>query len=118
MDFGFWALAQADPDYLALVAPDGEEVDAGTLLAETNKLVHGLRSLGLEQGDVVACVLPNGAEYIELYLAVLQAGWYLVPINHHLVGPEIAYIVGDSEAKVFVGHERFADICAAAAEEL
>ena len=30
---------------------------------------------------------------IELYLAVLQAGFYLMPINHHLVGPEIAYIV-------------------------
>jgi long-chain acyl-CoA synthetase len=118
MDLGFWALAQANPDSLALVTPDGEEVDAGTLLAETNKLVHGLRAIGLEQGDVIACVLPNGAEYIQLYLAVLQAGWYLVPINHHLVGPEIAYIVSDSEAKVFVGHERFADICAAAVDEL
>ena len=32
MDLGFWALAQADPDHLALVTPDGTEVDAGTLL--------------------------------------------------------------------------------------
>ena len=35
---------------------------------------------------MVATLLPNGAEMIELYLAALQAGWYLVPINHHLVG--------------------------------
>jgi long-chain acyl-CoA synthetase len=63
-------------------------------------------------------VLPNGAPVFELYLAALQAGWYLVPINHHLVGPEIAYIIEDSEAKAFIGHARFADICQAAAEEL
>ena len=28
---------------------------------------------------------------IEMYLAATQAGLYLVPINHHLAGPEIAY---------------------------
>ncbi|MFI5041701.1 MAG: acyl-CoA synthetase [Acidimicrobiales bacterium] len=118
VDLGFWALAKDDPDHLALVTPDGAEVRAGELLASTNQLVHGLRALGLEVGDVVAAVLPNGREFIELYLACLQAGWYLVPINHHLVGPEIAYIVGDSEAKVLVADARFAEVAQAAAEEL
>jgi len=118
VDLGFWALAQADPEHLALVTPDGGEVSAGDLLSETNKLTHGLRALGLQPGEVIAVVLPNSQEFIELYLAALQAGWYLVPINHHLVGPEIAYIVSDSEAKVFVAHERFAEVCGAAAEEL
>jgi len=61
---------------------------------------------------------PHSRRHLELYLAVLQPGLYLVPINGHLVAPEIAYIVQDSEAKVFVGHERFADVCAAAAEEI
>jgi long-chain acyl-CoA synthetase len=63
-------------------------------------------------------VLPNGAEVFELYLAALQAGFYLIPINHHLVGPEIAYILQDCEAKAFVAHSRFADVCSAAADEL
>ena len=88
VDLGFWALAQADPHHLALVTPDGDDVSAGDLLATTNQLVHGLRQAGLRTGDAVAAVLPNGREFIELYLACLQAGWYLVPINHHLVGPE------------------------------
>jgi long-chain acyl-CoA synthetase len=117
-DLGFWSIAQADPARLALVTPEGDEVSAGELLASANQLVHGLRKLGLQTGDAIAAVLPNGREVFELYLAALQAGWYLVPINHHLVGPEIAYIVGDCEAKVFVGHERFADACEAAADEL
>ena len=53
-----------------------------------------------------------------MYLAALQAGCYLVPINHHLVAPEIAYILQDSGAKAFVAHERFADAAEAAADEV
>ena len=114
-DLGFWALAQEDPDYLALVTPDGDEMRAGELLGRANQLVHALRAQGLVVGDVVATLLPNSAEMIELYLAALQAGWYLVPINFHLVAPEVAYILKDSGAKAFVSHERFADVAAAAA---
>jgi long-chain acyl-CoA synthetase len=117
-DLGFWSIAQANPDHLAIVDPDERLVPAGELLASTNQLVHGLRGHGLEPGDTIAVVLPNGVEFLELYLAVLQAGWYLVPINHHLVGPEIAYIVQDSEAKVLVAHEQFADAAVAAADEI
>ncbi len=115
---GFWNLASLEPDRLALAAPDGREWKRGELLAGCNQLVHGLRALGLQRGDCVAAVLPNGVEMLELYLAVAQAGWYLTPINHHLTAPEIAYIVGDCEAKAFIGAERFADACVGAAEEL
>ena len=116
MDLGFWALAQEDPDHVAVVAPDGTEVTAARLLGRANQVVHALRALGLETGDVVATVVPNGVEMLELYVAALQAGWYLVPINHHLVAPEIAYILADAEASVLVGHERFAAACTEAAE--
>ena len=116
-DFGFWALAQQDPGHLALVAPDETQLTAGELLARANQVVHGLRQAGLEDGDAVAVVLPNCVEMVEMYLAALQAGWYLVPVNHHLVAPEIAYIVRDCDAKVFVGHERFAAACTEAAAE-
>ncbi len=112
---GFWNFAQNDPDPLALATSDGREWKRGELLAACNQIVHGLRALGLEKGDCVAVVLPNEVEMIELYLAVVQAGWYMTPINHHLTGPEIAYIVQDSGAKAFVAHGRFADACTRAA---
>src|ERR1700728_5210781 len=116
-DLGFWALAHDDPSHLALVAPDGTEYTAAELLGRTNQVVHGLRGLGLQTGDVVATLLPNGVEMFELYLAALQAGWYLVAINHHLIGPEVAYILKDSGAKAFVAHERFGAAAEAAATE-
>jgi long-chain acyl-CoA synthetase len=117
-DLGFWRIAERDPSRLALVDPGGRRIAAGELRAAANRLVHGLRALGLRPGDAIATVLPNGAPMIELYLAAAQAAWYLVPVNHHLTAGEIAYIVRDSGAKAFVGSERVAAACAGAAEEI
>ncbi|MEW2033718.1 acyl-CoA synthetase [Streptomyces roseifaciens] len=114
---GFWAQAAADPDRVVLVDPAGGTWTAGRLHGAANRLVHGLRAAGLRSGDAFAVVLPNGAELLTAHLAATQAGLYLVPVNHHLVGPEIAWIVADSEAKVLIAHERFAATATAAADE-
>ncbi|MEU8626482.1 acyl-CoA synthetase [Streptomyces sp. NPDC048669] len=114
---GFWAQATADPDRTVLIAPDGENWTAGRLHADANRMVHGLRAAGLEEGDAFAVVLPNGVEFLTAYLAASQAGFYLVPVNHHLIGPEIAWIVSDSGAKVLIAHERFTAAATAAADE-
>src|SRR3954451_18313947 len=116
-ELGFFRQADAAPERVALVGPDGTEVTAGALAAGANQVAHGLRALGLERGDTVALVLPNGIEMMELVLGAQQIGLYMTPINHHLVGPEIAYIVNDSDAKVLIGHERFADVLVAALAE-
>ena len=115
----FWTLASERPDHTAIIEANGYDnsVSEGELLASVNQLVHGLRALGLQPGQAIAAVLPNSREAYELYLAMQQAGWYLTPINFHLVGPEIAYIVSDCEAQVFVAHERFAGASRAAVEE-
>ncbi len=115
-ELGFWNFAQREPDRLALVC-EGREWTRGELLAEANRIAHGLRARGLGHGDCVAAVLPNCAEFMALYLGITQVGMYLTPINNHLTGPEIAYIVKDSGAKVFVGSETFAEACEVALKE-
>jgi long-chain acyl-CoA synthetase len=117
-DLGFWNFAQRGPEQLALVDPSGREWTRGELFAAANRCVHGLRALGVAKGDSIAVAMPNCAEMFEIYLAVTQAGFFMTPINWHLTATEIAYIVGDSEARVFIGHERLAESCIAAAEEL
>jgi long-chain acyl-CoA synthetase len=114
---GFWRLAQAQPDWIAAVDPDGTEHPAGAVLARVNQLVHALREQGLRPGDGIASLLPNGAGALEVYLAALQGGWYFTPINWHYTAPEIAYIVGDCEAKAFFADERYAAQAASAAED-
>jgi long-chain acyl-CoA synthetase len=105
----FWSNAQADPSRVVLVDTRGIEWTAGELLEASNAMVHRLRSVGMRAADGVAVVLPNSAEMVVVYLAAMQAGWYLTPINHHLVGHEIAHILADCEASVLIAHERFAE---------
>lgn len=105
---GFWKIAEADPNHLAVVDPDHNTMTYGELYALTNQIANGLRALGLKAGDQVTTVLPNSFEQIAVALAAFQSGLYYTPINWHLVGPEIAYIVNDSETKVFIVSDRFA----------
>jgi len=114
---GFWSRAVGDPGWLAVVEPDGTEHSAGDLLARVNQLVHGLRELGLQPGDGIAAIVPNGTAPVELSLAALQAGWYYTPVNWHYTAPEIGYIVRDCGAKAFFVHERYAMAGVAAADE-
>jgi long-chain acyl-CoA synthetase len=114
---GFWRRALADPGWIAAVEPDGTSHEAGDLLARVNQLTHGLRERGLRVGDGLAVLAPNGVAALEVYLAALQSGWYLTPINWHFTVPEIAYILRDSEAKAFFVHERFAPAGTGAADE-
>ena len=73
-ELGFWRMAAADPERLALITPDGLEHSAGELLAAANQVSHGLRALGLERGDTVAAVMPNGIEFLQLYLGARANG--------------------------------------------
>nr|NIR37465.1 AMP-binding protein [Actinomycetota bacterium]NIS31976.1 AMP-binding protein [Actinomycetota bacterium]NIT95993.1 AMP-binding protein [Actinomycetota bacterium]NIU19670.1 AMP-binding protein [Actinomycetota bacterium]NIU67056.1 AMP-binding protein [Actinomycetota bacterium] len=106
---GFWRIAEADPDHLALVDPEHRQMTFGELAALTNRIVHGLRALGLQRGDQVTTVLPNSFEQVAVCLAAYQGGFYVTTVNWHLVGPEISYIVNDSETKALIVSSRFAD---------
>lgn len=103
-ELGFWNLAQANPDAPALIDPEENIYSRGDLLAEANRMVGGLRDLGVNTGDTVALMMPNCKDFIVSYIACASAGFYLVPINWHLAGPEVAYILQDSEAKAFLTH--------------
>ncbi|TML07275.1 MAG: acyl-CoA synthetase [Actinobacteria bacterium] len=105
---GFWKIAEADPGHIAVIDPEHRVMTYGDLYALSNQLVHGLRALGLKRGDQVTTVLPNSFEQVAFALAAFQGGFYYTPVNWHLVGPEIAYIVNDSETKAFIVSERFA----------
>lgn len=117
MDLGLWTIAAAEPARVALVDPDGREISYGDLTAKANRYASGLRELGLGVGDSVVLLLPNGDDLVAAYFAAIQTGLYVVVVNWHLVGPEVAYILSDSGAKAFLAHERFADVAVAAADE-
>jgi long-chain acyl-CoA synthetase len=112
----FWRFAAEHPRHIAIVDADERQVTEAELLASVNQLSRGLLGLGLRRGDSIAAMLPNSREAMEVYLAAQQIGLYLTPINFHLVGPEIAYILQDCEARTFIGHARYADVWRAAVQ--
>jgi long-chain acyl-CoA synthetase len=114
-DTGLWNIAGDQPDLTAVVDPSGREITYRELAAAADAYGRGLQALGLGVGDCMTVMLPNSIELVALYFAAMECGLYIVPINWHLTGHEIAYIVEDSESKVFVGHERFAEAATIAA---
>jgi long-chain acyl-CoA synthetase len=111
----FWVRAEADPDHVALIDPTGVRHSAGELLALSRRVGRGLRDLGMQPGDAVAAVLPNSHHYLALYLAVMENGFYLVPVNSHLVQSEVEYLMADSGVRVVVGDAGIATLVHGAA---
>jgi len=99
---GFYRMAQARPARIAIVDPDGAQVTFGQLARRVNQVSRALRARGLVAGDVVAALVRNGHEHLELLLATGQVGLYYVPVNWHLSPAEIGYILRDSGAALVV----------------
>ncbi len=74
-----------------------------------NQLAQSLTASGLRKGDKVAVFLENCIEIVELFLATAKTGMIIVPINFRLAGPEVEYIVNNSDAKALFVHDLFAD---------
>ncbi len=99
----------------AVLGPDGDRT-FGELAARCNQLSRALGDAGLRAGDAVALLCGNRPEWIEALYACEQSGLRLTPINWHLGPDEIAYIVGDCEAKAVVADARFGEGARAAAD--
>ena len=112
----FWLWAEAEPDRVALVLPSGDPLPAGELLNACHQIANGLRELGLGTGSTVAVALPNGAPVFELFLAAMQCGLYITPLNIQLTAPEIAHVLEDARADAFFASGVCAEAAAGAAD--
>ena len=107
--------AHLAPNSEALVEPaTGRRLTYRGLNARANCVANGLRGLGVSEGDRVALLLMNGAEFVESFYAVAKIGAVNVPLNWRLVPDELEFIVADAGASVLVYGSEFA----AAADEL
>ncbi len=100
------AYAEHTPDRVAVVSNYGDRTFA-ELNARANQLVRCWRLAGIQAGDSIALLMGNRPEFLEVYTAALRSGVRLTPINWHLSGEEVHYIVDNCEAKGFVTEERF-----------
>lgn len=74
-----------------------------------DRVANALRARGLVRGELVAILLANCPEWIELYLGIARAGLVAVPVNYRLTGGELAQILGHAGPSLLVVGADFAD---------
>lgn len=96
----------ANLDAPAIIEASGRIWTRRKLNQQANQLARALRQAGLNRADAIAIIAPNCAEFLAAYLAVLQIGMYLIPINWHLTSSEVRHILSDVCPKAVIVHER------------
>jgi long-chain acyl-CoA synthetase len=105
--------ASQAPGRLAIASPHGNRTFA-ELNANANRVARVFRANGLQPGDQVSLLCANRPQFAEVFDAALRTGLRITPVNWHLTGPEIAYILENSESKALVADARFAEAAAEA----
>ncbi len=88
-------------DRPAIVTP-AETVTYRELLARAGRAGNALRGLGVEPEQRVALLLPDGVEWVTVFLGALRIGAVAVPLNTRLPAAEWAAMLRDSRARVLV----------------
>jgi long-chain acyl-CoA synthetase len=108
--------AEQHPDQPALImAGSGESLSFAEFEANANRLAHLYRSAGLRRGDHVAFLVENHLRYFELMAAAERSGLYYTCINSYLTPEEVAYVVDDCDARLFITSMAKADVAVGAA---
>lgn len=98
--------AQQEPDRIALEFM-GMQIPYSFLAHEAKQVAAGLIREGIQPGDSVGLMLPNIPPFAASYFGALMTGAVVVPFNVMLQGPEVEYLVNDSDIKALVVYEMF-----------
>jgi fatty-acyl-CoA synthase len=108
--------AAAFPERTAVV--DGERrLTWADFRERVRRLAVALQESGIEKGDRVAFLAPNGTEMLEAHYGVPAAGAVLVAINTRLNAEEVRYILEHSGSRLVVVDPSLADLVEGASVE-
>ncbi len=93
-----------------IMANSGQVVSYRELNEASNRGAQLFRGLGLGLGDNIAIFMENNIAYLQICWAARRAGLYYTCISSYLTAEEVAYIVGDCGAKVFITSQAKADV--------
>ena len=82
------------------------------------QVAQGLRRAGVKSQDRVAFLDKNGIEHFEVFYGCAMLNAVSVDVNWRLAAPEVAFIVNDSEAEVFIVGQEFVPVLDAIINDL
>lgn len=102
----FEAVAQEFP-HRPLVMTAAETATYGTMLDRSRRIAAMLAASGVSAGDHVAILLSNGIAFVAVTLAIARLGAVAVPLNFNLQRDELAYVIGQSDARALIAIDGF-----------
>jgi len=100
--------ATSYPDNIAMVY-EGSRLTYREFNQRINRLAHALLDLGCGKGDRLCIIADNCTKYMEAYFAAAKIGMSVTPLNVRLGDEELAYVVNDSEATLFLVGDGYED---------
>ncbi len=91
------AVANNDKEAIA-VETESNKISYMELNVRSCKVSNWLCKHGIKRGDRVAIMLPNGIEFIEIYMGILKVGAIVVSLNPCLTKCELQDILHDCNA--------------------
>jgi long-chain acyl-CoA synthetase len=105
--------AERTPDKPAyIMAATRRTVTYKELNEKSNQGAQLFRSLDLVPGDHIALCMENNEHFLQICWAAQRAGLYYTCISSGLTSPEVAYIVENCDANVFIGSKEKLDLTA------
>ena len=102
--------ARTHPDKIAYrMAASGQAISYRELDERSNQGAQLFRALGLKAGDHIAFLMENRIAFMEIAWAAQRCGLFYTAISRYLTKDEIAYIIADCGAKVFITSPACAD---------
>ena len=92
----------------AVTDMQGNSLTWGELNDQANQLASYWREQGLGVGSAVALLCSNRVEFALAFMAAFRSGIRVTPINWHLTGEEIGYIVDNCDADMLLADGLYA----------
>ncbi|MCP4961527.1 MAG: AMP-binding protein [Actinomycetia bacterium] len=94
--------AERPDDTALIIAETGATMSWAELRRQSVQAANTIHDLGIRAGDAVAFCVENRFEFVVLVWACHDAGFRYTPISTRLTPDEVAYIVDDCDARVFI----------------
>ncbi len=96
-------LPSADQNAPAVVVPQGgPKLTYGEFNLEVERVAGLLAASGVERGRAVSIVLPNGLDFMTLFMAVARVGAIAAPLNSAYTEDEFKFYMEDADSQLAI----------------
>jgi long-chain acyl-CoA synthetase len=105
------AAAQPDAIYAVAAEPNpnaDNQISYQELAASSTQIEAALHLLGLQEGDTVSVIMPNGLMTLRLLLGVMYSGMMVNPVNLLSQADQMQYVLEHNDCKLIFANAEWA----------